>query len=137
MVLADPSYFQGQFNLALALHGANDLANALVTYETALVIDPLSLTARYNFALALDKQKFPLDSANELEELLVTHPAYVPAHLQAGNLYAQQLKQADRARDHYRRVLQLEPGHAEATNIRRWRAALAPKQYPQGPRLQP
>lgn len=123
VVKADPSYFQGQFNLALALHVANDLANALVTYETALVIDPLSLTARYNFALALDKQKFPLDSANELEELLVTHPAYVPAHLLAGNLYAQQLKQADRARDHYRRVLQLEPGHAEATNIRRWLAA--------------
>lgn len=122
-VKADPAYFQAQLNLALALHGANDLANALVTYETALAIDPLSLLARYNFSLALDKQKFPIDSASELEELLGTHPAYVPAHLQAANLYAQQLKQPDRAREHYRRVLQLEPGHTEATNIRRWLAA--------------
>ncbi len=121
-IKADPAYFQAQLNLALALHGAEDLANALVTYETALVIDPLSLLARYNFALALDKQKFPIDSASELEELLGTHPAYVPAHLQAANLYAQQLNQVDRAREHYRRVLQLEPGHTEATNIRRWLA---------------
>ena len=120
---ADPAYFKAQLNLALALYGADDIANALVTYEIALVIDPLSLLARYNFALALEKQKFPIDSASELEELLGTHPAYVPAHLQAANLYAQQLKQTDRAREHYRRVLQLEPGHTEATNIRRWLAA--------------
>ena len=122
-VKADPAYFQAQLNLALALHGAGDLANALLTYETALAIDPLSLLARYNFALALDKQLFPLDSANELEELLGTLPAYVPAHLQAANLYAQQLHQPELARNHYRRVLQLDPGHSEASNIRRWLAA--------------
>lgn len=121
-VKADPAYFNAQLNLALALHGANDFANALLTYEVALIIDPLSLLARYNFAFGLDKQKFPLDSANELEELLGTHPSYVPAHLLAANLYAQQLNQADRARDHYRRVLQLEPSHTQATNIRRWLA---------------
>ena len=36
------------------------------------------------------------------------------------NLYAQQLRQPKKAREHYERVLALRPSHPQADNIRSW-----------------
>ena len=51
------------------------------------------------------------------------NPSDARAHLSLANLYAQQLQQASLARDHYQRVLEINPKHAEAAKIRYWLAA--------------
>ena len=61
-----------------------------------------------------------MDAATELERLLATSPDEADAHLVLGNLYAEQLRQPDKARAHYLRVLELKPKHPRATAIRFW-----------------
>jgi tetratricopeptide (TPR) repeat protein len=116
----DPAYFDAYYNLGLAALASTDLPLALATYETALAIRPDSPDARYNFALALKQSNYPLDAANELLKLLNTYPNEGRAHLMLGNLYAQQLHQPAKARQHYLKVLETDPGNPEASAIHFW-----------------
>ena len=116
----DPGYQQAHQNLALAIQSSGDVKAALPVYEIALSLNPLSMNARYGFARALDRAKYPLDSASEYKNLLKMYPTYTPGHLELANLYSQQLQQADLARTHYQRVLALKPTHAQASVIREW-----------------
>ena len=63
------------------------------------------------------------DAADELKKILVAHPAEVRAHLTLANLYAQTLRDAAAARSHYLKVLELEPSHPQASEIRFWLSA--------------
>ncbi len=119
-VEADPSDFAAHFNLGLISLETGDLATALRSYEAATRIDPNSAAARYNFALALKSGGYPLDSANELLTLLEQDPDDARGHLTLGNLYAQQFGDKGKAREHYLRVLELEPGHPQAGSIHFW-----------------
>ena len=123
VVAQDPSLFQAQYNLGLAAFEAGDLPLALTSYENALAIQPASFEARYNFALALKQANYPSDAVNELEKALTAYPNEVGAHLALGNIYAQQLSQPAKARQHYLKVLELEPQHPQAGAIRQWLAA--------------
>jgi tetratricopeptide (TPR) repeat protein len=76
--------------------------------------------ARYAFALALKKANYPVDAALELEKILAGNPGDARAHLAAGNLYAQQLQQPAKAREHYLKVLEYDPNNKQATLIRYW-----------------
>jgi len=51
--------------------------------------------------------------------LLVTYPNEARAHLTLGNLYAI-LRQPARAREHYVKVLEIDPRNPQAPNIRDW-----------------
>jgi Flp pilus assembly protein TadD len=119
----DPAYFDAWYNLGVVAGQAADFKTALDAYEHALAINSDSLDARYNFALTLLQSNYPADAANELEKLLTKYPNEARAHLAAGNLYAQQIKDNARARDHYLRVLQLDPQNRQAEAIRTWVAA--------------
>mgnify|MGYP002261172130 CR=1 FL=1 len=55
-----------------------------------------------------------IDVSPELEKLLRQHPEEARAHFSLANLYAYQLDQPDLAKPHYRKVLELDPSHAEA-----------------------
>jgi hypothetical protein len=44
-------------------------------------------------------------------------------HLTLGNLYAQQLHEISSARPEYLKVLELDPNHEQASNIRFWLSA--------------
>jgi Tfp pilus assembly protein PilF len=57
---------------------------------------------------------------NELETLLAAHPGEVRAHLALANLLAQELREPDRARPHYLRVLEADPRHPQSVAIRQW-----------------
>ncbi|MBI3853469.1 MAG: tetratricopeptide repeat protein [Verrucomicrobia bacterium] len=122
-IKADPGFFEAQYNLGLAAFEAKDLPQSLVAYENALAITPDSANARYNFALALKEAGYPVDAAQELEKVLAAYPDEARAHLSLANLYAQQLNQQQRARQHYLRVLAINPQHPQATAIRYWLAA--------------
>lgn len=91
--------------------------------ELALALNPVSTDARANFALALKQAGYPRDAANELEKILQASPNDARAHLTLGNLYAQQLGQPKLAREHYLKVLELDPRHAQSGPIRYWLAA--------------
>ncbi len=119
-IQADPSFFVAQFNLGLAAYDADDLPASLRAYETALAIDPISVAARYNFALSLQKSGYYRDAANELEKMLAVAPTDIRGHLALANLYAQRLSDRTAAREHYQKVLQLNPHHAQAEEIRYW-----------------
>lgn len=119
----DPTYFDAHFNLGLAAYDVKDWGQSLLAYEYALVIDAVSADARYNFALALERAGFYLDAANELEKLLSDRPDDDRAHFALAKLQAERLAQADSAREHYQRVLRLNPAHPEAAAIRYWLAA--------------
>ena len=110
----------------MALSEAGDLPGALVAYENALAIRPESLDARYNFSLTLKRSSYFVDAANELEKLLTRFPDEPRANLALGNLYAQQLQQRAKARQHSLKVLQNDPHSTQASAIRYWLTANPP-----------
>jgi len=120
---ADPSYFEADYNLGVAAQEAKVFPTALSAYESALAINPDSVNARYNFALALRDSGYLLDAVAELEKIVSASPNEARAHLALGNLYALRLRQPAPARQHYLRVLEIEPQHPQATAIRYWLVA--------------
>ena len=119
----DPAFFEAHHNLGLTLLEAGNLTPALLAFENALAIEPQSVSARLGFATVLRKANHPVDAADELEKVLLTTPDEIRAHFSLANLCAQQLSQVARAREHYRKVLELQPNHPQATAIRYWLAA--------------
>jgi Flp pilus assembly protein TadD len=116
----NPAYFEAHYNLAVAATKAGNLSQALTAYESALAIRPDSLDARYNFGVALKQSGYVVDSIREMENLLSRYPRESRAHVFLGNLYAQQLRQNDRAREYYIKALDLDPHHPQAPAIRYW-----------------
>src|SRR5262249_50259941 len=114
----DPSFYDAQYNHGLAASQAGNTSLALTAYETALVLRPESVDARYNFALALKQASYQVDAANELERILANSPNEGRAHLALGNLYAQQFNDLTKARQHYLKVLEVEPHNPQADAIR-------------------
>jgi tetratricopeptide (TPR) repeat protein len=122
----DPAYFDAYYNYGLAATDAHNYQAALIAYEVALAIRPESLEARYNFALVLQRSGYPIDAANELEKLLTIYPNYGRGHLALGNLFAQELKQPAKAREHYQKALETDPHNPQADAVREWLAANPP-----------
>ncbi len=119
---ADPSFFNAQFNLAVTLAELGDLQNAADAYERALAIQPGSFDARFNFALLLKQMGYAAETVRELEKLTKSHPADARAHVMLGNIYSQQLKRNDKARECYTRAIQADPNTPQAAAIRQWLA---------------
>ena len=120
---ADPAYFDAYYNLGLAAYDLGRWKQSLSSYEVALALKPESINTRYNFALALKQGGYPLDSVEELKQILKGNPSETRAHLSLANLYAQQLSQARLARQHYQKVLEIDPNHPKGAEIRYWLAA--------------
>jgi tetratricopeptide (TPR) repeat protein len=116
----DPSWFEARYNYGVIAYRLRNYSQALAAYETALSIQPESVDARYNFALALKAEGYVTDAVKELEKILATNPNEVRAHLALGNIYTRQLYDPARARQHYLKVLQLDPGNSEAPEIHFW-----------------
>jgi Tfp pilus assembly protein PilF len=119
-VRADPANYDAYYNLGLAALDGGEVRLSLWAYEIALALKPGAEDARYNFALALKVAGYWADAAEQLQKLLDENPADARAHLSLANLYAQQLEQPRLSREHYLRVLELNPRHPEAAKIRYW-----------------
>ncbi len=119
-VQQDPSFFEAQFYLAFAATEVGNLPAALTGYQHALALKPDDANARYNFALVLKQANCLPDAVNELKRLLASHPNEARGHLALANLYAQQLRQPGLARQHYLKVLELDPRNPEASTIAYW-----------------
>jgi tetratricopeptide (TPR) repeat protein len=116
----DPVYFDPYYNLGVVSVRSGRLSQALTTYETALAIQPESHDARFNFALALKQANYPIDAANELEKLIAKFPKDANAHYALANIYSQQLREPAKARPHYEKVLEVDPGYSQAYAIHDW-----------------
>ena len=66
------------------------------------------------------------DAVNELEKIVAANPNEARAHLALGNLYAQQLHDPVRARQHYLKVLAVNPGNPQAGDIQFWLSSNPP-----------
>jgi tetratricopeptide (TPR) repeat protein len=116
----DPSWFEAQYNTGVIAHRLRNFTVALPRYELALAIQPDSVDARYNFSLALKASGYPADAADELKKILAAHPDEIRAHLALANLCAQSLHDIPEARQHYLKVLDLQPDNPQAADIRFW-----------------
>lgn len=122
----DPSWFEAQYNCGVMAYHLKDFDQSLRAYEMALALQPGSVDARYNFALALRAAGYVPDAGNELKKILAAHPDDVRAHLALGNLYAQQLYDVPQARAQYLEVLRLDPRNAQAADIQFWLSSNPP-----------
>jgi Flp pilus assembly protein TadD len=116
----DASYFEAHYCLGLAAFELRNFKLATTAWQDALALRPDSADARYNYARALQADGRFRAAADELEKLLGVHPDEARAHLTLGILYADQLRDMPRARQHYQRVLQLDPRNPQAEAIRYW-----------------
>jgi tetratricopeptide (TPR) repeat protein len=121
----DPAYFEAWHNLGLAYYELGKYTQSLRSYETALALKADSVDARYNFGLALKQAGYLLDAAAEFARIVKEHPEQTRAHLSLANLCAHQLQQPGIAREHCLKVLELEPQHPQASEIRYWLGAQA------------
>ncbi len=121
-IIADPTYFPAQYNLALAAMAVGDVATALQAGEASSIADPLSSSAHRAFGTALARGSFPADAAEELEKFLQLQPSDADGHLAIAGIYANQLNDPVRARYHYERVLVLRPQHPQLAQIQAWLA---------------
>ncbi len=119
----DPSWFEAQYNTGVIAHRLRNYALALPRYELALAVQPDSVDARYNFALALKAAGYVPDAEGEFKKILAAHPDEVRAHLALANLCAQSLHDTAQARQHYLKVLDLQPDNPQAADIRFWLSA--------------
>ena len=117
-VALDPAFFEAYYNWGLSALRAEFTQDALQSYEWALAIRPSHRNARYNFALALKKGRHFHESASELQTIIDDRPDDVDAHFELAKLYANQLGNAESARRHYKRVLEINPNHPQAVSIR-------------------
>ena len=116
----DPSWFEAQYNYGVLAGRQRDFSHSLAAYEMALAIRPDSADARFNFALELKAAGYATDAENELNKIIAANPKEARAHLALANLYAQQMRDPARAREHYLKVLELDPRNPEAADIRFW-----------------
>jgi Flp pilus assembly protein TadD len=119
-VKIDPSFYEAYHNLGTVALEAGNLPEGLAAFESALAANPRAANTRYNFAIALRKASYYPDAASELERVLTDTPNDSQGQFALANLYAQQLRQPKKAREHYERVLALRPSHPQADNIRSW-----------------
>lgn len=117
-VAIDPAFFEAYYNWGLSALRAEFTQDALQSYEWALAIRPSHRNARYNFALALKKGRHFNEAASELQTIIDDRSDDVDAHFELAKLYANQLGDAESARRHYKRVLELNPNHPQAVSIR-------------------
>jgi len=116
----DPAWFEAQYNTGVLAHRLRNYALALPHYELALAIQPDSVDARYNFALALWAAGYAPDAADQLKKILAAKSGEARAHLALANICAQSLHDTAQARQHYQKVLELDPSNAQSSDIRRW-----------------
>ena len=122
----DPSWFEAQYNYGVMAYRLRNYSQSLAAYEMALAIQPNSVDARYNFALALKAAGYVTDAVDELNKILESNPDQARVHLALGNIYAQQMFDPGDARQHYLKVLQLDPRNPQAPDIQFWLSSNPP-----------
>lgn len=121
-VYLDPSYFEALFNLAITARKLERNWIAMRAFESSLWVRPEHEPTRMQFAALLYQNNYLIDAAQEWETVLRENPDQVQAHFLMGRLLDLDFRRPDLAKPHYKKVIQLEPNHPQAENIRTWLA---------------
>lgn len=86
---------------------------ASVFWKRALAVDPAQDRALNGLGVAYYNMDQFADSAAQFERIIVLQPDNHRAHFNLGMLYKHYLDEPERARVHFERVLELDPGDEE------------------------
>jgi len=109
----DPNYAEAHDNLAniLSLSGNSDEAS--YHFRAALRIKPDNSAFRYEYAMALARARRLDEAQQQLEMVLAANGASAEAHELLGTVFGAK-GQPDRAIDHYREALRIQPQFSRA-----------------------
>lgn len=100
--------------VAILLAELGKKAESIAIFNKAIALDPTSIEARYNLALAYDARWDQKQEAIDIMlEILRVAPEDVPAHTALGDIYREQ-KRFREAREQYNEALRIHPGSAQA-----------------------
>jgi len=116
----DDTFVTAYFNLAAAYWAKGDHELAKDAYRLAIEFQPDSPAARFNLAL-LHRELRERDAAvAQLNALLETTPDHAQAHYVLGLLHSEAPVDVEKAREHYRKFLELAPNDPSAGIVREW-----------------
>lgn len=95
-----------------AQYGMGQFEEAVQSYATACVLNPLDAGARTNYASALYALGSYLDSVNACEAALYADDTFVPAYMNAAQCYAA-MGRMDHAVYYLQRMMEVDPDDAE------------------------
>ncbi|XP_003739935.1 protein O-mannosyl-transferase TMTC3 [Galendromus occidentalis] len=102
------------FNLAMLATDNKQFTDAERYFKLALKHKPNFRSALFNLALLLSDTGRPLDAKPHLEALLERYPDHTKALILLGDIYINQLKDTERARECYEKILQSDPNNIQA-----------------------
>ena len=70
--------------------------------------------------MSLVQGNYFAEAAYELETFLQVDPNSIQVHLEVVKIYADKLRNIEKAAIHYKRAIGLNPEHPEAVNMRYW-----------------
>ncbi len=119
VVELEPDHSEGWNHLAIALEEQNRSDGALDAYQRALAIDPAHWRARFNQGLLLKKLGRPREAAGAFRAVLEQQRFHAKSHYELGVLLGGVLGDPERAAEHLRSALEVEPEHPRAELVRR------------------
>lgn len=115
----DPNVVEAWNNWGICLDETGQHKQAVERYQRALELNDQYWPAKNNLALALIHLGQVQEPIAILNEVLTQMPNHPEVHLELGHLYADQLKDWDKAQDHYNAFLRFAPtGHPEVGSVK-------------------
>jgi tetratricopeptide (TPR) repeat protein len=119
-IAQNPDLESAHYNLGLILLEQGQAQGAVASFQRSVALAPDKPAARYNLALAQYQSARMDESKNQLDRVITLDPAFAPAHLLLGIIYAAEPADTLRARHHYRQFLNLTPNDPSAPAVREW-----------------
>ena len=118
----DATFAHAFYNLGTVYREKGNLSLAGDAYRYAIEAQPDMVNARYNLALVLKEKGQAREAIGELHQVLKMQPQHPFSHYVLGLLYANDIGDIGRAKEHYKKFLSLKPDYRSAAAIRQWLA---------------
>lgn len=115
-----PSSSRTWFNLGVSYGALEQPDQAAEAYRQVLELQPNHISARFNLALIEYQRGDYRAAVRTLETILGKDSSHAKSHFLLGVVYAERLENMGRAKQHYRRFLQLAPNDRNAPAVRSW-----------------
>lgn len=102
-------YPEALTNLGVLYDRQGQLDRAIEYHQRAMAANPAYWEGRYNFALTLTHARRYAEAVEEFTKVLQLQPQLLSAHKRLGDLYYDQVKDWQKARQHYETYLRLSP----------------------------
>lgn len=114
----DPAIAEAWFNLGVLFHQEGEEQAALEAFKKAADVNPDYFEAQFQLGNLYLKQSQFNQAVARFKEALRISPADADTHLKLGITYLYHLNDGSNARLHLGKVIELDPNHAHASEIR-------------------